>query len=85
MKEKADLLQKGDKIFLGKKFRSHIVETERYKKRKLEVFSSGSLSPPTPAKKPFRTEPSASSNKPFGGGRFYSGKKTNNRDRKRAI
>ena len=75
MQEKADLLQKSDKIFFAKKFRSHVVETERYKKRTLEVFSTGNLSAPPPAKKPFRTEPSLSSNKPFGGGGFYSGKK----------
>ena len=38
LKEKADLLQKGDQNLFGKKFRSHIVETECSKKRTLEVF-----------------------------------------------
>ena len=35
LKEKADLLQKGDQNLFGKKFRSHIVGTERSKKRTL--------------------------------------------------
>ena len=62
LKEKADLLQKGDQNFFGKKFRSHVVETERSKKRTLEVFSGGSRSAPPPAKKPFRTVPSPNNN-----------------------
>ena len=76
LKEKADLLQKGDQNLFGKKFRSHVVETERSKKRTLEVFSGESRSTPPPAKKPFRTGPSPNNNKPYGGGRLYYGKKT---------
>ena len=63
LKEKVDLLQKGDQNLFGKKFRSHIVETECSKKRTLEVFSGGSCSAPPPAKKPFRTSPSPSNDK----------------------
>ena len=64
LKEKADLLQKGNQNLFGKKFRSHIVETECSKKRTLEVFSGRSCSaPPPPAKKPFRTSPSPNNNK----------------------
>ena len=54
LKEKTDLLEKGDQNLFGKKFRSHVVETEPSKKRTLEVFSGGSRSAPPPAKKPFR-------------------------------
>ena len=81
MKEKADLLQKGDQNLYGKKFRSHVVETERSKKRTLEVFSGGNRSARPPAKQPFWTGPSPNSNKPYGGKRFYYSKKSNNRDR----
>ena len=81
MKEKVDLLQKGDQNLFGKKFRSHVVETERSKKITLEVSSGGSCSAPPPAKKPFWTGHSLNNNKPYGGGRFYYGKKANNRDR----
>ena len=84
LKEKADLLQKGDQNLFGKKFRSHVVETERSKKRTLEVFSGGNRSAPSPAKKPFRTGSLPNSNKPYCGGRFYYGKKPNNRDRHNA-
>ena len=38
LKEKADLLEKSDQNLFGKKFRSHVVETERSIKRKLKVF-----------------------------------------------
>ena len=58
LKEKADLLQKGDQNLFGKKFRSYINETERSKKRKLEIFSGGNRSAPPPAKNLFRTGPS---------------------------
>ena len=37
MREKADILQKGDKNLFGKKFRLHIVETEQ------EIYRSGNL------------------------------------------
>ena len=70
LKEKAELLQKGHQNLFGKKFRSHVVETERSKKRTLEGFSGGSRSVPPPAKKPFRTGPSRNNNKPCGGGQF---------------
>ena len=39
LKQKADLLQNSDQNLFGQKFRSHVVETERSKKRTLEVFS----------------------------------------------
>ena len=39
LKQKADFLQNGDQNLFGQKFRSHVVETERSKKRTLEVFS----------------------------------------------
>ena len=71
LKEKADLLQKENQNLFDKKFRSHVVETERSKKRIMEVFSGGNRSAPPPAKMPFRTGPSPNSNKPYGGGRFY--------------
>ena len=58
MKEKADLLQKGNQNLFGKKFRSHVVETERSKKRTLEVFPSIIRSASPPVKKPFGTDPS---------------------------
>ena len=41
LKEKTDLLQKGNQNLFGKKFKSHVVEAERSKKRTLEVFSGG--------------------------------------------
>ena len=78
LNEKADLLQKGNQHLFGKKFRSHVVETERSKKRTLEIFSGGNRSAPPPVKKPCRTGPSPNSNKPYGGGQFYYGKKRNN-------
>ena len=81
LKEKVDLLQKGDQNLFGKKFRSHIVETECSKKRTLEVLSGGSCSAPPPAKKPFRVSPSPRNNKQYGRRQFYCGKKPNNRDR----
>ena len=84
MKEKADLLQKGHQNLFGKKFRSHVVETERSKKRTLEIFSGESRSTPPPAKKPFRTGPSPNNNKPYGGGQLYYGRKPNNRDKNNA-
>ena len=62
LKEKADLLQKGDQNLFGKKFRLHVVETECAKKKNLEIFSGGSLSTPPPAEKPFRTGPSPNNN-----------------------
>ena len=67
LKEKADLLQKGDQNLFGKMFRSHVVETQRSKKRTLEVFSGGNRSVPPPTKKPSRTGPSPNSNKLYGG------------------
>ena len=63
-----DLLQKDDQNLLGKKFRLHVVETERSKKRTLEVFSSRDCSTPPAAKKPFLKGPSPSITKPYGGG-----------------
>ena len=57
MKEKADLLQKGNQNLFGKKFRSHVVEIERSKKTTLEVFSGGNHSAPPAAKRLFRTGP----------------------------
>ena len=51
---------------------------------KQNAFSGGNLSAPPPAKKPFREGPSPNSNKSYGGGRFYYGKKPNNRDRHNA-
>ena len=57
LKEKADLLQKGNQNLFGKKFKSHVVEIERSKKRTLEVFSGGNHSPPPAAKRLFRTGP----------------------------
>ena len=74
LKEKADLLQKGDQNLFGKKFRSHVVEIECSKKRTLVVFSGGNHSPPPLAEKPFQTGPSPNSNKPYGGERFYGAK-----------
>ena len=81
LKEKNDLLQKSDQNLFGKKFRSHVAETERSRKQTLEVFSSGNRSAPSSAKKPFQAGPLPNSNKPYGGGRFYYDKKLNNRDR----
>ena len=37
-KEKEDLLQKCDQNLFGKKFRSHVVQTERSEKRTLEIY-----------------------------------------------
>ena len=81
LKVKADLLQNSDQNLFGKKFRSHVVETELPKKRTLEVLSIGNRCGPPAAKIPFQTDPSPNSNKPYGGGRFYYGKKPSNRDR----
>ena len=81
LKEKADLLQKGNQNLFGKKFRSHVVETERSKKGTLEVFSGGNRSALPPAKKPFWIDPSPNSNKLYGGGGFYYSKKPSNQDR----
>ena len=38
LKEKAYLLQKNDQNLFGKKFRSHVVKTERFKKRNVGGF-----------------------------------------------
>ena len=38
LKEKTALLQEDEGHLFGKKFRSHIIETERSKKKSLEVF-----------------------------------------------
>ena len=81
LKEKTDLLQKGDQNLFGKKFRSHVVETERSKKRTLEGLSGGNSSVPPPAKNLFQRGPSRKNNKPYGGGQFCKGKKRNNRGR----
>ena len=50
----------------------------------MEVFSGGSRSVTSPAKKPFPRGPSPNYNKPYGEGQFYYGKKTNNRGRHNA-
>ena len=78
---KGRFTSKSDQNLFGKKFRSHVVETEHSQKRPLEVFSGGSHSAPPPAKKLFWTGPSPNHNKPFGWGRFYYGKNPNNWDR----
>ena len=56
-------------------------QNDMQKKTTLEVSSGGSCSAPHPAKKPFWTDHSPNNNKPYGGGRFYYGKKAKNRDR----
>ena len=66
LKEKTALLPEDEGHLFGKKFRSHIIETERSKKKSLEVFK-GNNDKNTPFQKgtlPYR-------NRPQGGGRYY--------------
>ena len=63
LREKSTLLQKHDENLFGKKFRSHIVETEKSRKRTLEVFDA------RPTKKPFRSGPPSTPQRNSGGRR----------------
>ena len=74
LKEKADLLQKDDQNLFGKKFRSHVVGTERSKKKTLEEHWSLSFGQAL-----HRT----ATNRVVGGD-FTPVKKSNNRDRHNA-
>ena len=75
LKEKTALLQNDEGHLLGKKFRSHITEIERSKKKSLEVFKCNNEK-----NTPFRKGPLPYQNRPQGGGRYYYTAKSSNRD-----
>ena len=59
---------------LEKKFRSHMIEIEKSRKKSLEAFQN------VGEKAPFRKGPSHSQNKSHGGGRYYYTGKPSNQD-----
>ena len=67
LKEKTALLQEDESHLFGKKFRSHVIEIERSKKKYLEVFKGNNEK-----NTPFRKGSLPYQNRPQGGGRYYS-------------
>ena len=59
-------MQKDEGHLFGKKFRSHIIEIERSKKKSLEIFKGNNEK-----NTPFRKGPLPYQNRPQGGGRYY--------------
>ena len=80
LKEKTALLQEDEGHLFGKKFRSHIIETERSKKKSLEVFKGNNEK-----NTPFRKGPLSYQNRPQGGGRYYYTAKSSNRDQNKNV
>ena len=75
LKENEDILRESETHLFGKKFRSHMIEIEKSRKKSLEAFKDVGEK-----KSPFRKGPSHSQNKPYGRGRYYYAGKTGNRD-----
>ena len=80
LKEKTVLLQEDEGNLFGKKFRSHIIEIERSKKKSLEVFKVNNEK-----NTPFRKGPLPYQNRPQGGGRYYYTAKSSNRDQNKNV
>ena len=80
LKEKTALLQEDEGHLFGKKFRSHIIETERSKKKSLEVFKGNN-----DKNTPFRKDPLPYQNRLQGGGRYYYIAKSHNRDQNKNV
>ena len=62
-----------------KKFRSHIIEIERSKKKSLEVFKGNNENTP------FRKDPLSYQNRPQGGGRYYYTAEPSNQDQNKNV
>ena len=73
-------MQEGDGHLFDKKFRSHITEIERSKKKFLEVFKSNNEK-----NIPFRKGPLPYQNRPQGEGRYYYTAKSSNRDQNKNV
>ena len=80
LKEKTTLLQEDEGHLFGKKFRSHIIEIERSKKKSLEVFKSNNEKNP-----PFQKDPLPYQNRPQGGVQHYYKTKSSNRDQNKNV
>ena len=79
LKDKASLLNDEDESLFGKKFRAHIVETEKSRKQTIEVFSNNNNAMKLSTRKPFRKGPSQ---RPNGGGRhFFRGNRDYNNNK----
>ena len=77
-KAKNILKEKAIKIFLAKSSDRMLLKQNAPLKEHRRFFSGVNRSVPSPAKKPFQRGPLPNSNKPYSGGKFYYGKKTNN-------
>ena len=75
LKENENILKENETHLFGKKFRSQIIETEKSRKKSLEVFKDFGEK-----KSPFRKDLSRSQNKPHRGERYYYAGKPGNRD-----
>ena len=70
-----NILKESETHLFGKKFRSHMIEIEKSRKKTLEAFKDI-----CDKKSLFRKGPSHSQNKPHGGGDYYHAGKPGNRD-----
>ena len=75
LKESENILKESETHLFGKKFRSHMIETEKSRKKSLEAFKDVGEK-----KSPFQKGPLRNQNKPHGGGRSYYAGKPGNRD-----
>ena len=66
LKKNEDILRESETDLLGKKFRSHMIEIKKSRKKSLETFKDVGEK-----KSPSRKGPSYSQNKPHSGGRYY--------------
>ena len=64
LKENENILRESETHLFEKKFRSHMIEIEKSRKKSLEAFKDVGEK-----KSPFQKTPSHSQNKPHGGGR----------------
>ena len=75
LKENENIFKENETHLFRKKFRSQRIETEKSRKKSLEVFKDFGEK-----KSPFRKDLSRSQNKPHGGERYYYAGKPGNRD-----
>ena len=75
LRENENIFKESKTHLFGKKFRSHMVEIKKSRKKLLEAFKDVGEK-----KSPFRKGPSHSQNKPHGGGRYCYAEKQGNRD-----
>ena len=66
LKKNRNILGESETHLFGKKFLSHVIEIEKFRKKSLEVFKDDGEK-----KSPFRKGPSHSQNKPDGEGRCH--------------